>query len=446
MEDLLREAGEKALKAAHKKGMQAEVFLSQQRSMNLELRDGQVETLKQAEEKGLGLRLLNAGRLAFVYSADLSAEAIEQAVNDAMDISRYTPADKWSSFPAGPYLYSTMELYDENIPVSPLEEKIEMAQAAEEAARRSDKRVKLIEKSGYEEGECTSLLMNSHGLYAWGKANYALLYLSLAAREDDESQSGFSVMIKRKIKDLEAGAVGQEAAMRAVRGLKSRRIDSASLPCIIEPYVMARFLGLIAHLVSAEAVQKGKSLLAGKIGEKMASGVLSISDDAPLGEGLGSFPFDGEGVPSRRTSVIKDGVLMTYLYDHYSACKAGVESTGHGRRASFRHLPAVGSSNFILEAGEESPEQMIAGVDKGLYITEIMGLHTANPVSGDFSLGAAGLLIEKGALSYPVRGITIGGNLLDFLQNIDAVGNDLRSFGARFAPSVRLRSLSVAGN
>ncbi|MDD2510233.1 MAG: TldD/PmbA family protein [Syntrophomonas sp.] len=445
MEDLLREAGERALKAAHKKGMQAEVFLSQQHSMNLELRDGQVETLKQAEEMGLGLRLLNAGRRAFVYTADLSEAAIQQAVNDAVDICRYTPADEWNSFPEGPYRYSSLELYDENIPASCLEEKIEMAQAAEEAARRSDKRVKLIEKSGYEEGEYTSLLMNSHGLYAVGKANYALLYLSLVAREDDESQSGFSMMIKRKIRGLEPEVVGQEAALRAVRGLKSRRIDSTSLPCIIEPYIMARFLGLIAHLLSAEAVQKGKSLLVGKLGERVASGVLSITDDATLAEGLGSFPFDGEGVPGRKTPAIKNGVLMTYLYDHYSACKAGVESTGHGQRASFRHLPAVGSSNFILEAGEESPEQMIAGVDKGLYITEIMGLHTANPVSGDFSLGAAGLLIEKGCLSYPVRGITIGGNLVDFLQSIDAVGNDLRFFGARAAPSVRLSSLSVAG-
>lgn len=446
MEDSLQKAGEMALAAAHKKGMQAEVFLSRQSNMNLELREGQVETLKQAEEMGLGLRLLNGGRMAFVYSADLTRGAIEQLVNDAADISHYTPIDEYNSFPAGPYFYPSLELYDKKIPETPLEEKIEMAQAAEEVARSCDPRIKIIEKSAYAEGEYSSLLMNSHGLCSAGKANYALIYISLVAQEDEESQSGFSSMIKRKIEYLSAETVGKEAAMRALRSLKSRRIDSATLPCIIEPYIMVRFLGLIAHLVSAEAVQKGKSFLAGKVGEKVASGLLSINDDATLNEGLGSFPFDGEGIPGRKTSIIKNGILTGYLYDHYNAAKAGVESTGNGQRSSFRQLPAVGSSNFTLEAGKMSPERMIAEVDKGLYITEIMGLHTANPVSGDFSLGASGMLIEKGSLSYPVRGITIGGNLSGFLHNIDAVGKDLRCFGSRLAPSVRLQAISVSGN
>jgi PmbA protein len=211
----------------------------------------------------------------------------------------------------------------------------------------------------------------------------------------------------------------------------------------MEPVVTARFLSVFAQLVDAGAVQKSKSMLAGKLGQIVASPVVNLVDDGLNPDGI-PFPFDGEGVPSSRNIVIENGILKGFLYDTYTAAKDGVKSTGNAQRASFRALPGVGTTNFIL-SGTNEPEELIGDIEQGLYITDVMGMHTANPVSGDFSVGAAGIMIEGGRLTFPVRGITIAGNLGQLLKDIDAVGNDLQFFGARGASTIRIKSLSIGG-
>lgn len=445
MEDFLRTVGEKALGLARKKGVEAEAFLLQGRELSVEVINGQVETLKEAEEAGLGLRVINNGRLGFVFTSDLSDQAISQVVEDAISISRYTEADPHNCLPQGNFDYPLLEVYDTSIPVTSLEAKIELAREVERIALATDPRVNIVERAGYEDSEFTSVIMNTGGLYASGRGNYCGIYIFLVAEEDGDAQNGFSVMVKKKYSDLDPGFTGREAAQKAIRALNPRGIGSAHLPCVMEPYVAASFLGLLASLVNAEAVQKGKSLFAGKLEQLVASPVINLVDDATRPGGIGTFPFDGEGVPARESVVIKDGVLVSYLYDSYTASKAGVESTGNGQRGSFRGLPLVGTSNFIVQAGSQSPQELYADIEKGLYITEVMGMHTANPISGDFSVGASGIMIENGKLTYPVRGATIAGNLGDFFRDIESLGSDLRFFGGRGAPSIRLKSLSIAG-
>lgn len=445
MEDFLRNTGEKALELARKRGVEAEAFLLQGRELSIEVIDGQVETFKEAEEAGLGLRVINQGRLGFVFTSDLSEQAVKQVVEDAISISRYTEADPHNCLPRGKYNYPVLEVYDPAIPATSLEAKIEMAREVEKAARSSDHRINIIERAGYEDSEFTNVIMNTNGVYTSGRGNFCGIYVFLVAEEEGDAQNGFSVMIKKTYKDLDSGFTGKEAANKAVRSLHARTINSAHLPCIMDSYVATRFLSLLAQMVDAGMVQKGKSMFAGKLEQAVAAPVVNLVDDATWAGGIGTFPFDGEGVPSRRNNIIKDGILHGYLYDCYSASKGGVEPSGNGQRGSFRSLPSVGTSNFILQGGSLSQQQLYSDIEKGLYITEVMGMHTANPISGDFSVGAAGIMIENGKLTYPVRGATIAGNLGDFFLDIESLGNDLRFYGGKAAPSIRLKSLSIAG-
>jgi PmbA protein len=445
-EEYLTTAGITALDAARRRAVEAEIFLLYNRELSIEFRDERVETLKEAEEIGMGVRVLNRGRIGFAYSSDLDRAAILEVVDNAVNISNCMAEDKYQSLVEPSACYPQVSCFDQQIVATTLEEKIALARTTEKVARNFDDRISLVEKSVYEDSQSFTMIMNSKGLNVSFRDNLASIYIALAAREDEDSQTGFAVMTRRNIADLDPEMCGREAAERAVRSLKAKSIDSQQLPCIMEPYVATRFMGLLLPTLNGDAVLKGKSLWAGKIGESVASPMLNLIDDGTLPEGLASAPFDGEGTPARRNQLIKNGLLQSFLYDNYSGQKAGLQSTGNGRRGSFRSLPAIGSSNLMISPGTISLDQMINEIDSGLLITEVMGMHTANPVSGDFSLGACGILIEAGRLTRPVRGITIAGNLHKLLQNIEALGSDLRFYGTKASPSIRFKQLSIGGN
>lgn len=445
MEELLRQAGEKVLLTARKKGIEAEAYLLYNRELSVDVNQGKVETLKEAEEIGLGVRVFNQGRLGFAYSSDLSGRAVAQLVQDAIDISQHIPLDLYNQLPEPVYSYPTLDIYDPEIFVTPLENKIELARETERVARALDSRIELVERAGYEEADFKTLIMNSKGLLAAAQGNYCALYISLVAQDEEDSQTGFAVMGQKRLAELDPAAVGQEAACRALRSLRGTTVATATMPCIMEPSVTARFLSLLAVSLQGDAVLKGKSMLKDRLGDIIAAAAVNLVDDGGLPGGLGAFPFDGEGLPCQKTSLLQDGYLKAFLYDNYSALKADQVSTGNGQRASFRSLPSVGITNLVLSPGLNDPADLRKDITTGILITEVMGMHTANPISGDFSLGASGIMIRKGELAEPVRGITIAGNLFTWLKNIQAVGSDLRFYGARAAPSIRLEGISVGG-
>lgn len=445
MEDLLAVVAEKVIELARQKGVEAEAYLTRGRELSIEVEQGEVENLKEAGETGLGVRVIKEKRIGFAYTSDLSFSAVQGALEDAIRISRFTAPDPGNVLPEQQPGYPVLDIFDATLDSTGLEEKIARARVAEEKARAFDRRVTIIERSGYEEGEVEVLVMNTRGVKANARTNYCGLYLFVVAEEGGSAESGFSLTSARHLADLDPEHAAREAARRAINSLGARVPASEHLPCVMDQYVVTRFLSLLARMVDAGAVQKGKSLLAGKLGQPVASGIFSLVDDATFTRGIVSFPFDGEGVATCRTPVIDGGILQTYLYDSYTAAREGRGSTGHGQRGSFRGLPGVGSSNFMLQPGTAGPEELIAGVERGVYITEVMGMHTANPVSGDFSVGAAGRMIEAGRLSYPVRGMTIAGNLGNFFHDVEAVANDLRFYGGKAAPTIRLKALSIGG-
>ncbi|BAF59340.1 predicted Zn-dependent protease and their inactivated homologs [Pelotomaculum thermopropionicum SI] len=445
-ESIFLRTAEAALDRAKKLGAHlAEVYISSTKELNIEVRDGRVETMKLAEDRGLGIRVIQNGRIGFSFSTDLSPRGVEDAARKALDNCGKASEDPFNRLPPPGTDYPALDIYDPAIREATVEQKIEMARYMEETARSYDPRVKIIESSTYQDGEVLVCVINSLGMQLSYRSAYCGIYLALAAGEGDDSQTGFALDFKLKYDQLKPEKVGREAARRAVRMLGAAPVTTRRVAVVLDPFVATGFLGLLGPALTGEAVQKGRSLFARKVGERVASDKITITDDGAMPGGIASAPFDGEGVPTSRTVLIEKGILKGYLHNTYTASREGVRSTGNGVRSSFKGTPEVGVTNFFIEPGQVPPEALIRELPDGLYITEVMGMHTANPISGDFSVGVAGLLIENGELTRPVRGMAMGGNIMDFLAGIDAVGNDLQFFGGRGAPTLRVAGMTVSG-
>ena len=445
-EGFFTDAAEAAVRKAMLLGGQlAEAYISSTKELNIEVREGRVETMKLAEERGLGLRVIRQGRTGFSFSTDLSPGGIEEAARQSLANSAKTAEDPYHRLPLPGASYPELEIFDPGIREATVEQKIEMAKSMEEAARAYDARVKIIESSTYQDGESLVTIVNSQGMRLSYKGSYCGIYIALAAGEGDDSQTGFALDFNLKYDQLRPEDVGSEAARRAVRMLGAVPVATRKAVVLLDPYVATGFLGLIGPALTGEAVQKGRSLFAGKVGARVASDKITIIDDGLLSGGIASAPFDGEGVPTSRTVLVEKGDLSGYLHNSYTAAKDGVQSTGNGVRSSFKGTPEVGVTNFYIEAGQIPVEQLIKDISSGLYVTEVMGMHTANPISGDFSVGVSGLLIENGELTSPVRGMAMGGNIIELLENIDAVGNDLHFFIGKGSPTLRVAELTISG-
>jgi len=271
--------------------------------------------------------------------------------------------------------------------------------------------------------------------------------MSAAPIAQDESgamQRDYWFTLARTLARLESPeAIGREAARRTLRRLGARKIASTQVPIVLDPQVAESVLDNIFEAVNGDAVYRQSSFLAGKLGEKVAAGNITIIDDGTIPEGFGTEPFDGEGVPTQRTPVIENGVLKSYLLNTYTAKKLGLKTTGNAARGLASN-PAIGAGNFFLQKGERTPQQIIAGIQRGLYVTQFLGFGV-NMVTGDFSRGASGLWIENGELAYPVEEITVAGNLKDMLNNISEIGNDLEFRGSTAAPTLRIDGMTIAG-
>lgn len=424
----------------------AEVFLLNSRDFNIQIANQNIDTIKLAEERGLGIRIFKDQHLGFAFTSDLNQTAIDQVIGKALDNSRYTAQDKNLLMPERVETYPSLDIYDQEISKNSVEQKIELAKEIEAFAKKYDPRIKITERAAYEDSEYEIWIVNSQGLKGYYQGGYCGGYALVVAEEKGENQTGFGMQYSLKYNQLDPEKIGKEAGERAVRLLGAQSVSSQKATLILEPYIATNFLGIISPALSAEAVDKGKSFLKGKINKRIASELVTLIDDGKMVDRIVSAPFDGEGVPTSKTTLVEDGVLKSYLHNTYTAQKAGVKSTGNGVRASYKSTPEVGTINFYLSAGRLDPQQMIKEVEKGLYVTDVMGMHTANPISGDFSLGASGIWIENGEFKNPVRGIAIAGNIEDLLGNIDGVGNDLTFFVGRGSPTIRINNISISGS
>lgn len=430
----------------------AEVVIREGDEFSVNVRLGQVETLKESGSRALGLRVFLGKRSASASTSDLTADGIRQLVNGALALARLTEEDPFVGLPEEEFgaIPDDLHLYYGDVYSLPGPERIELARRAEAAALAADKRITNSDGGSFDAATGMKVLANSRGFVGRYRSSYAGVSAApLAKDENGHMQRDGWWSSARCFAHLEAPeAVGAEAARRTLRRLGARRVPTQRVPIVFAPEVARSLIGSVFDAASGDSIWRHASFLAGKLGEQIGAATLNIVDDnvmlLPTGVGgFGSSPFDGEGLPSRRTVLLEKGVLRSYMLNTYSARKLGMKST-HNASRGLAGTPGIGCGNLYLEPGAQSPEQIIGAVNTGLYVTSLMGFGT-NIVTGDYSRGAAGLWIENGQLTHAVEEITIAGNLGEMLMNVTAIGNDLVFRGSVASPTLRIDGMTIAG-
>ncbi len=412
------------------------------------VRLGQVETLKESGSKAIGLRVFHGQRAASTYSSDFSRDSLDRMVKSALELAKLTSEDPFSGIPEPSQLGSLsgdLDLYSADVYSLPGEERISYARRTEKAALDYDIRIKNSEGGSFDAATGHKVLANSHGFVG----EYRRSYCSIAAVPIAQSDSGamqrdYWFSVARSLNRLESPEhVGKVAAQRTLRRLGARKVKTAQVPIVLDPMVANSILDHIFEGVNGDSVYRGASFLAGKVGQKIAADKVNVIDDGTMPGGFGTSPFDGEGIPTRRTVVIENGVLKSYLLNTYTAKKLGLHTTANASRG-LAGTPGIGPGNYFLQPGTKTPQEIIAAIPQGLYVTEFLG-HGANLVTGDYSRGASGLWISGGELAYPVEEITVAGNLKEIFLNISEIGNDLEFRGSVACPTIRIDGLTVGG-
>jgi PmbA protein len=443
----LEEFAGKIIETAKRSGAdEADVLLEMGRESEITSRMEKIENLKESISQGFGLRVFKNKKLGFSHSSDFSPNGVNLAVEQAISLSKESSEDEYNGIPELTKINndSNLEIFDPKIEEIPTQKKIDFCLQAERAMFEYDKRIVNSEGAGFFDGQGIVVIANSAGERYSVNSTFCHLSVNPVAEENGKLQSNGWQSTKRFFKDLEQPQkVARIAAERAVRMLGAQVPPTAVVPVVFDNITGAAILGNIIGAIDGDAIIKGGSFLVNKLGEQVASEMVTILDDGLMPKGLATSPFDGEGVPTCRKEIVSKGVLRSYLYDTYTARKAKARSTGNARR-EHSSLPSIGSLNFYMQPGNATFDEIIGSVKNGLYLTSLMGFG-ANVVTGDFSLGGAGLWIENGKLAYPVEGITVAANLLELLKNIDMIGNDLIFMSAVASPTYRVSSMTVSG-
>ena len=427
----------------------AEAWCERSTSRRIRVYRGEVESLSDAGSSGLGLRAFIDARSGYAYGTDLSDEGVRSVAEAARAAAAVADPDEYAGLPDEPGVTEVDGLESPAMARWTNEDRVQLALAVEKAAR-SREGITQVENAVYSDSEGSAAIASSRGLSASYAATSAWAYASAFAGEGEDLMTGMGIGLGREPGALDPEAIGHEASDRALELVGARRTPSRRCPVILDAFVAASFAGFIGSMLSADAVQRGRSLFAEREGEEVAGPAFVLSDDGRHPEGPSSAPFDGEGTATRRTPLVEDGRLAGFLYDARTARKAGRTSTANAARGSYRTPPAVGPTNLLLEAGHASVEELVQQAGDGLYVTEVSGLHSGvNPVSGTFSVGATGRLIEGGELGAPVREMTIAGDLVDMLRDVRAVGSEPRwvPFGGSVkAAPVLIGEMAVSGS
>lgn len=444
----LAEVAERLLASARRGGATAaDAVVVRETHLEVGVRHGEVEKVKQACEKHLGLRVFVGRRSAVSSSADFDSTSLQELAERTVRLASSCAEDPWAGLPEPEELAQEIPdlcLFDPDLTNVEVSQALQWARRAEEAALAEDPRIRNSEGAECTVGASDFHYASSAGFSAGYRDSIVSLVVMPVAQDDSGMQRDYWYTAHRRLADLPpVEQIGQTAAHRAARRLGARRVRTSDVPVVFDPETAASLLRHLAQAIVGTAVYRGTSFLAGRLGQKVASPCIRIVDNGRMPLGLGSKPFDAEGLPTRGTVVVEDGVLSSYLLDTYSARRLGLESTGNASR-SVGSPPTPAPTNLILEPGPYSPEEILRSVTRGLYVTELMGFGV-NVTSGDYSRGAAGFWIESGELAYPVHEVTIAGNLREMFSGIEAVGNDLDFRRSVVAPTLLIGKMTVAG-
>jgi len=425
----------------------AECTIVEGQEFSANVRMGEVENVKESGSHAVGLRALVGLRSGSAYTSDFSPAGIGKLVESAVALARVTSEDPHAGLPQPEELGAAggdLGLYFEDIENLPAGQKIELARQAERAALDLDPRITNSEGGSFDSYYGRRVMANSRGFAGQYRRSSCSLAVVPVASDGGQMQRDYWYTLSRSFAGLEpAPEVGRRAAERALERLGARKVDTQRVAVVFDPRVARTLLGHLLEAVNGDAIYRHSSFLAGKLGQAVAAAGVTVVDDGLMPGGFGTTPFDDEGVPSRRTLVLDQGVLRSYLLNTYTARKLGLRTTGNASRGVAGN-PGISGGNFYIQAGPHPPERILASVENGFYVTELIGFGV-NMVTGDYSRGAAGRWIRNGELSFPVHEVTIAGNLNQMLVDLEMIGSDLEFRGSVGAPTVRIREMTVGG-
>jgi len=445
----IKQTAIEAVKMAMAKGATAaECVISEGDEFSVNVRLGEVETLKESGSRAAGVRVFMGQRAANSSTSDLSAEGVESMVDSAVALARVTSEDPFNGLPGAEEfgkLEGDLKLYHADVADYPAADGIAQAKLCEKTALDVDQRLSNSDGAGFDSATGHKVLANSLGFVGESQRSYVCLSVApIAADESGAMQRDYWYTVGRSIKQLDTPeAVGRIAAERTLRRLGARKIKTCRVPIVFDSLTAHDLLGHIFEAVNGDSVYRHASYLADKLGQQCAGKNITVVDDGTMPGGFGTSAFDGEGCPTRRTVVFENGELKSWLLNSYTARKLGMKTTGNASRG-LAGTPGIGCGNFSLQPGDKSPDKIIGSIKEGLLVTEFLGFGV-NLVTGDFSRGVSGLWIENGEIAYPVEEITVAGNLLDMWRNVSEIGNDLVWRGSVACPTLQIEGMTVAG-
>lgn len=408
-------------------GEQVEAFVARGRETEVQVFSGEVESLSSAESAGIGIRVVSGPRQGFAYAGSLDLDVVGETLEEARDNAGFATDDEFVGLAVPDGVEpAELDLWRDELASFPTDEKVALAIELERAVRAGDPRIRQVQAAEWGDASVESAVATSTGIEASSRRTACYLSAYAIAGEGDDTQTGGGYSVGRAPADLDLGKAAADAVDRATRLLGAVKPKSEHLTVVFEPRITATILAVLAGTLDGESVLKGRSLFANRLGEDVSVQALTLVDDPTDADAYGATPYDAEGLATRRNVLIEGGSLQRFLYNTYAARRAGTTSTASAVRGGFKTAPGTGSRALTLVPGELSPEQVLAKVGEGLMVQSVSGVHSGvNPVSGDFSVGAEGVLIRGGALAGPVREVTIASTLQRMLGGVVAIGNDL---------------------
>ncbi len=435
-----------------KKGVKFELYMFNSKVLKMESEDGGISNYVNAETNGLNIRLLDKKKMSFSYCLGLEDSKILNALGGAYSLLKYMDANEYAGFAEkgenpdnDADAPEKLGIYSDNGKDIDIDRKKSLLLEMEETAYSYDKKIYKVDKPSYSETLITKRFYNSNGIDVSSRKTFYEIFLSAASRDGEDTGSGFDFDFSHNFGDLKFKKVAMNAAKKGVDQLGAKTVASRNYNIVFDNYTSSEILGILKQSFYADSVYKKKSLLEGKIGEKVFSDKLNIIDDGLLYGGALTDLFDREGVKMRKKDLCSSGTINSYLYDIEYAKMYGVKSTGNSAGRSFTLPPDVGSTNFFIKNGGTNILDIISSVKEGLYINELMGLHMAKPYTGEFSLGASGFYVKNGKIDFPVKGIVVSGNIMRLFNDISKIADDIRFFGSIGSPSILFENIRVSG-
>ncbi len=417
-----------------------EIYGTDSDTIRAESKEGSMGSLSKSRESGVGVRLIIDGAMGFAYGAEPTDELVDAAITSA----RYQFKDQNNHLPPRQEGYEEIDILDPAVGLLAAEDCIARAISLERSSREADSRIHQVRKASFSRTVSRVSIMNSHGIDASTRMSVASASIMVVAKQGDDSQSGYEFDFSHHLDNINVEKVGRQAAFRATEMLQARKMQTTKIPVLFDNTTTAQMLDFISDAFVGENVIKGKSFIADKKGQKYFSDMVRLTDNPLDKRAADASPFDGEGVRSRETVLVDNGTILAFIYDSYWGRVAGESSTGSSLRGGYRAMPTSGVRHLCMEPGREDMKQNLKGLKRVLKITDIMGMHTANPITGEFSVGVSGLFMEEGDPLYPVREAAISGNIYELFSRVMAVGTDVREFGGVLCPSVLIDAIDVS--